>query len=139
VRRFAGLLLAVNLLAGTYTAAQSNAAGKKPLTIEAIFAEGGLTGRAPETIKWSPDGSKVSFVQRDDPGEHGELWYVEAATGEKKILVSEAKLALLSPPLSRVQNERERERLTRYHVASYVWAPDSKRHSGAIHFLSRGK
>jgi hypothetical protein len=45
----------------------------KPLTIEAIFAEGGLTGRPPETTKWSPDCTKVSFVQRDDSGEHGEL------------------------------------------------------------------
>src|SRR5437870_10656736 len=26
----------------------------KKLTIEGIFAEGGITGRAPETIKWSP-------------------------------------------------------------------------------------
>ena len=56
----------------------------KQLTIEQIFAEGGVTGRAPETIKWSPDGTKVSFVQRDDAGEHGELWYVDAVTGEKK-------------------------------------------------------
>ena len=36
----------------------------KQLTIEQIFADGGVTGRAPETIKWSPDGAKVSFVQR---------------------------------------------------------------------------
>lgn len=99
---------------------------KKPLTIEAIFAEGGITGRAPETIKWSPDGSKFSFVQRDDSGEHGQLWYVDAATGEKKILVSEVKLAALAPPESKIKNEREKERVTRYHVAAYQWAPDSK-------------
>ena len=98
----------------------------KPLTIENIFAEGGLTGRAPETVKWSPDGTKVSFVQRDDPGEHGELWFVDTATGEKKVLVSEAKLAQLSPPESKIKDEREKERVTRYHVAEYIWAPDSK-------------
>jgi dipeptidyl-peptidase 4 len=98
----------------------------KQLTIEAIFAEGGLTGRAPETIKWSPDGAKVSFVQRDDSGEHGELWYVDTATGEKKVLVSEIKLAQLSPPLSKIKDEREKERVTRYHVAAYIWSPDSK-------------
>ena len=98
----------------------------KALTIEGIFAEGGLTGRAPETIKWSPDGSKVSFVQRDDSGEHGELWYVDVTTGEKKVLVSESKLAQLSPPLSKIKDEREKERVTRYHVAAYLWSPDSK-------------
>ena len=70
----------------------------KQLTIEQIFADGGVTGRAPETIKWSPDGTKVSFVQRDDAGEHGELWYVDAVTGEKKVLVSEVKLSQLAPP-----------------------------------------
>lgn len=98
----------------------------KQLTIESIFAEGGITGRAPETIKWSPDNSKFSFVQRDDSGEHGELWYVDAATGEKKVLVSEVKLAALAPPASKIKDEREKERVSRYHVAAYQWAPDSK-------------
>jgi dipeptidyl-peptidase 4 len=101
-------------------------AAPKQLTIEQIFAEGGITGRAPETIKWSPDGTKVSFVQRDDAGEHGELWYADAVTGEKKILVSEAKLAQLAPPTSKIRDEREKERVMRYHVAAYTWSPDSK-------------
>lgn len=99
---------------------------KKPLTIEAIFAEGGITGRGPETIKWSPDSTKFSFVQRDDSGEHGQLWYVDANTGEKKVLVSEMKLAALAPPVEKIKDERERERVTRYHVAAYEWAPDSQ-------------
>jgi dipeptidyl-peptidase 4 len=98
----------------------------KQLTIEQIFAEGGVTGRSPETIKWSPDGTKVSFVQRDDAGEHGELWYADTTTGEIKLLVSESKLAQLAPPATRVASERERERLARYHVAAYNWSPDSQ-------------
>ncbi len=102
------------------------AAAPKQLTIEQIFAEGGVTGRAPETIKWSPDGTKVSFVQRDDDGEHGELWYVDAATGEKKVLASETKLSQLAPPASKIKDEREKERVTRYHVAAYTWSPDSQ-------------
>src|ERR1700674_4026083 len=58
----------------------------KPLTIEAIYAPGGLGGRGPETMEWSPDGTKLSFLRRNDEGEHGELWYVDSASGEKKIL-----------------------------------------------------
>ena len=100
---------------------------KKPLTIDAIFADGGITGRAPETIQWSPDSSKFSFIQRDDSGDHGELWYVDAASGEKKLLVSEAALAALAPPVEKIKNEREKERITRYHVAAYEWSPDSKK------------
>ena len=99
---------------------------RKQLTIEQIFAEGGVTGHAAESIKWSPDGAKVSFVQRDDEGEHGELWYVDTVTGEKKVLVSEVKMSHLAPPVSKIHDEREKERVTRYHVAAYSWSPDSK-------------
>ncbi len=106
--------------------AEAQAANLKQLTIEQIFAEGGVTGRAPETIKWSPDGTKVSFVQRDDAGENGELWYVDTTTGEKRVLVSQGKLSQLAPPAGRINDERERERVTRYHVAAYTWSPDSR-------------
>ena len=97
-----------------------------PLTIEGITAEGGLTGRAPEGFQWSPDGTRLSFVQRDDSGEHGELWTIDAGTGQKTVLVTEATLSRLAPPLSKIQDEREKERLTRYAVAAYQWAPDSR-------------
>jgi dipeptidyl-peptidase-4 len=108
------------------TSAWSQTAPTKPLTIEAIYQPGGLTGRGPENIEWSPDGTKLSFVQRDDKGEKGELWYVDVATGEKKVLVSAEKLASLAPDVNKVKDEREKERLTRYRVSAYLWAPDSK-------------
>ena len=117
------VLLAVFVLS-VFSSAQN--APTKPLTIDAIFQPGGLAGRGPETSEWSPDGTKFSFVQRDVKGEQGELWYVDPATGEKKVLVSAAKLASLDPDVNKVKNEREKERLTRYHVAAYLWAPDSK-------------
>ena len=127
--------LLVLLSAGRAQTAAPQTAAPKELTIEQIFAEGGVTGRAPETIQWSPDGSKVSFVQRDDTGEHGELFYVDAVTGEKQVLVSEIKLSQLSPPLSKIRDEREKEHVTRYHVAAYTWSPDSK----YLLFDSRGQ
>jgi dipeptidyl-peptidase 4 len=104
----------------------SQSSPTKSLTIEEIFAPGGLAGREPENIEWSPDGTKLSYIQRDDEGEHGELWSVDAATGEKKVLLTAAKLAALAPDYNKIKDERERERLTRYHVAAYIWAPDSK-------------
>jgi dipeptidyl-peptidase 4 len=105
------------------SAAPANPA-RKALTIEAIFADGGITGRAPETIQWTPGYTKFSFIQRDDSGEHGELWYVDADTGEKKLLVNETKLATLAPAIEKTKDEREIERITRYHVDPYHWAPD---------------
>ncbi|MGA7925166.1 MAG: DPP IV N-terminal domain-containing protein [Candidatus Sulfotelmatobacter sp.] len=106
--------------------AEAQSAPVKPLTIERVFTPGAVTGRQPETMEWSPDGTKLSYVQRDDKGEQGELWCVDAATGEKKVLVSSAKLASLAPDVNNLKNEREKERLTRYHLAAYLWAPDSK-------------
>jgi dipeptidyl-peptidase-4 len=131
VKRVFGLFLLAlvfpfSLGLGQSSREQKQAGGKKPLTIEAIFSDGGLSGPQPETVKWSPDGSKLSFLLRDQYGEQVELWYVDAATGEKKVLVGAPKLAILSPPLTKIQSERERERIARYHVAAYIWAPDSK-------------
>jgi dipeptidyl-peptidase 4 len=122
------ILFAIDWFALVCGYAQNSArtAAPKQLTIEEIFSSSGITGRAPETIKWSPDGTKVTFVQRDDSGEHGELWYMDATTGAKKVLVSEGKLSQLAPPTNKIKDEREKERVTRYHVASYIWSPDSK-------------
>jgi dipeptidyl-peptidase-4 len=112
-----GVVLAAPLL---------QAQGAKRLTLESIFAEGGITGRAPEAIRWSPDGSKVSFVQRDDAGEHGILYYLDVAAGKPAVLVTEEKLASLAPPLGKLQDERAKEWVQRYAVAAYQWSPDSK-------------
>jgi dipeptidyl-peptidase-4 len=125
VKHLCRRMLALLLLA-PLALAQSTTSPQKPLTIESAFAEGGITGRGPESIQWSSDNTTLSFIQRDDSGEHGELWTLNTATGEKKVLVSESRLAKLTPPLSRLKDDRERERITRYHVQPYQWAPDSK-------------
>ena len=114
----AGLLISV--------AFAQAAPGKKPLTVEGIFAPGSITGRGPETVKWSPDNSRYSFILRDDAGEHGQLMSVDANTGEQKVLVNEVKLATLAPDVEKIKDDRERERITRYHIDPYQWAPDSK-------------
>jgi dipeptidyl-peptidase 4 len=112
--------------ANTVKPTGAQTAPSKPLTIEQIFTPGAMGGRGPETMEWSPDGTKLSYVQRDEKGEQGELWYVDAATAEKKVLVTAAKLASLAPDYDKIKDEREKERLTRYHVAAYLWSPDSK-------------
>jgi dipeptidyl-peptidase 4 len=120
------LLLSLQLLAQNQDSKPSSSTAKQDLTIEALFAEGGITGRAPEAVKWSPDGSKVSFLQRDDSGEHGALYYVDAATGKAELLVASEKLASLAPPASSIKDERQKEAAQRYAIAAYLWSPDSK-------------
>ena len=116
LRPFALALLLISL---------ASAQSAPQLTIEDI-AKGSLAGRTPESLKWSPDGTKVSFIQRNDAGDKGELWYVDVATGKKAVLVSESKLASLAPPTSKIADERTREWRSRYGVSAYHWSPDSK-------------
>ena len=86
--------------------AGAQTAPTKPLTIDQMFDPAAMGGRGPENLEWSPDGTKLSYVQRDEKG-GGELWYVDAATGEKKVLVTAAKLASLAPDYDKVKDERE--------------------------------
>ncbi len=114
------------LIAQTESSSTPAPQGSKELTIEDIFQPGGVLGRGPESVKWSPDGAKVSFVQRDDTGEQGELYYVDVATGKSAVLVASGKLAALAPPTSSIADERKKEAAQRYSLAAYHWAPDSK-------------
>jgi dipeptidyl-peptidase-4 len=113
------------LLMAFCAAQSSTGTAPQTLTIESIFAAGGITGVAPENLKWSRDSRKFSFIQRDASDEHGQLWMVDVTTGEKRILINESRLAPLSPPLSQFRDDRERERVTRYHAAEYLWSSDS--------------
>ena len=99
----------------------------KQLTIEAIYQKGGVTGRAPESVEWSPDGTKVSFVQRDESGENGALYYVDVTNGAKPaVLVAQEKLAEMKPPTKTKSDDRAQDNRERYSVEAYHWAPDSK-------------
>ena len=99
-------------------------------SIPEIFAAGGVTGHAPETVKWSADGARVSYVLTDDSGEHSQLYYVDVSTGKPAVLVASEKMAALSPPENRggkqAKDDRDRDRRSRYSIAGYHWAPDSK-------------
>jgi dipeptidyl-peptidase-4 len=122
----AALLLSLPLAAETL--------GKTPLTLEAIFT-GDLIGPQPEQLRWSPDGRLLSYILAGEGGRR-DLWAVEAASGEKRVLVSHEQLVRLAPSAAEATtDERERERLLRYAVAAYVWAPDSK----SILFVSSGQ
>jgi len=100
---------------------------QRRLTIESIFSSDGIVGRAPEGLQWAPDQKSFTYIQRDDDGQHAELWLVDAVTGEKKILIHDDKLTKLAPPVESLRADREKDQVTEYHVAPYYWAPDSKR------------
>ena len=112
VSGFIGRIVLCSLLTSWAVAQSSgpNPSAQKALTIEAIFAEGGITGRPPETIQWMPDNTNFTFIQRDDSGEHGELWSVDVNSAAKTLLVSQSKLATLAPSFGvRERNEHRHE------------------------------
>lgn len=109
----------------------------KKLSLEAIFAEPGLTGAAPSEFQWSPDGKLLTYIlPQDGEDEARDLWAFDPVSGEKRILVSDEQLSRLAPSTEQAtRDERERERRRRYSVAAYLWAPDAKE----ILFTSAGR
>ncbi|MBI4456272.1 MAG: S9 family peptidase [Acidobacteria bacterium] len=102
-------------------------AQKRPLTLDDIFVEGGAAGYGPQEGKWSPDGKFFTYILRSPNGSHGDLWALDPVTGKSRILVDNDVLSRLNPSIEKiVTDEREKERLTRYSVAGYVWSPDSR-------------
>ena len=99
--------------------AAQNAAGNppaRPLTVEAIFAHGGLVPKLPESMSWSPDGKHFTYI------DGGELIDLDPGSGKSHVMLSRDKLAsILSSNLS----ETDRDHRERYGMAGYFWAPDS--------------
>ena len=88
----------------------------RPLTVDAIYAQGSLLGNPPDQLAWSPDAKHVSYL------DGGELVDLDPGTGRSHVLVSRAKLA---PLMTEGGTEQDRDHRTRYDMASYIWAPDS--------------
>ncbi|MGH9505586.1 MAG: DPP IV N-terminal domain-containing protein [Terriglobales bacterium] len=94
-----------------------------PLTVAAIYARPGLTGYAPTSVEWGPNGQRVSFLLRSAASPLANLYAVNAATGQTSLLVSGATLAGAAKPLSAIKNPLQRERVSRYGFSSYSWSP----------------
>jgi dipeptidyl-peptidase 4 len=105
-----GLLLS---LAYGSTAAQTP---PRPLTVEAIYGRGSLAGNPPNQLTWSPDAKHIAYLDGN------ELVDLDPGSGKPHVLVSREKMSSL---MSHGGSERDRDRRSRYGIASYQWAPDS--------------
>jgi len=113
--------LSVFLIAAAFAAATA-----QELTIQSIYAPNGLTGRAPDTIEWSPDGKKVSYFLHQEQGDKADLYYIDVTSGKPAVLLASEKIAAMKPPVTGTKDDREKDNRERYHVAGYHWAPDSE-------------
>jgi dipeptidyl-peptidase 4 len=89
-----------------------------PLTVEEIFAHGPLIGHLPDDIQWSPDGKHLSYL------DGGELVDLDPGSDKPHVMIGRSKITSLegAAPAS----EQDRDHRSRYGMAAYQWAPDSK-------------
>jgi dipeptidyl-peptidase 4 len=99
------------------------AAGKQ-LTVERIYSQPSLSGRLTRGLTWTPDGKQLSYFETKGSGKEAktELWTMDAASGERKLLVAADKLESILPADS--SKPTQATGLGRRAPAQYQWAPD---------------
>ena len=98
-----------------------------PLTLERVFASPSLSGPTPRTLKLSPDGRTATLLKpRADDRDRYDLWAVDVATGQSRMLVDSTRLGSGAALSETERMNRERQRIASVKgIASYSWAPDS--------------
>ena len=115
--------LAVLQAGFAYGVAAQTSTNGKALTVERIYGQPSLSGRLSRGLAWSPEGKTLSFFEGSGAN-HGrmELWAMDAASGQRRVLVPADKLESLLP-----ENQGPATQATglgRHASAQYEWAPD---------------
>ncbi|MEL7453138.1 MAG: DPP IV N-terminal domain-containing protein, partial [Pseudomonadota bacterium] len=99
------------------------------LPLERLFQSPSLNGPSPRALKFSPDGTKVSFLKpREDDANRLDLWAFDVATGQAEMLVDSTVLEPEDVELSEQEKAlRERQRIAGTKgIVSYDWGgPDT--------------
>ncbi|WP_344706875.1 S9 family peptidase [Sphingomonas swuensis] len=123
------LLAAAAVMALATTATSSFAqTSRQPLTLERIFAAPALTGPTPRLVKLSPDGRLATLLRaRPDDVERYDLWAIDPATGQARMLVDSKKLSSGAELSEAEKMQRERARIGNLKgIVAYDWAADGK-------------
>jgi len=129
LRRFSALRFGICLLAGilgSCLAARAQTAPGKALTVERIYSQPSLSGRLTRGLAWSPDGKQVSFFETKGTGKEAktELSVMDAATGERRVLVATDKLESVLP--AEPSRATQATGLGRRPPSQYQWAPGGR-------------
>jgi len=104
--------------------AQAQETTGKALTVERIYSAPDLAGSLTSGIEWSPDGKRISYLERKPRGGgEAELWTMDKTTGERKILVKGEVLAAIAKPQK--AKAIQSTGLGRVQARDYVWSPGS--------------
>lgn len=95
------------------------------LTLERIFASPALTGKVPRAAKLSPDGKLATVLRsRPDDVERHDLWAIDPATGQERMLVDSKKFGTGADLSEAEKMQRERARIgSLTGIVAYEWAP----------------
>jgi dipeptidyl-peptidase-4 len=120
------MLAAIVALAGAGEAVLADAGEK--LTLERVFASPALNGPSPRLVKLSPDGRWLTSLRpRDDDRERFDLWALDTASGQSRLLVDSARLGTSGEISEAEKMQRERARIGGTKgIASYDWSADSR-------------
>src|SRR5580692_8462050 len=92
----------------------------KELTVERLFRAPSLGGRQTQGIEWAPDGKRFSYLDRQ--GSELQLWTMDSATGERKVLVNADTLKSVMQPEKAKTSQATG--LGRVQADNYLWSPD---------------
>jgi len=120
---FSATLLFSTFLA-PFLEAQQPAGASKALTVERIYSQPSLSGRLTRGLAWTPDGKGLSYFETKDFGKDAktELWVMDVASGERRLLVSADKLESILP--AETSRPTQATGLGRRAPSQYQWAPD---------------
>src|SRR6266436_7840343 len=106
------------------SAAQQPADAGKALTVERIYSQPSLSGRLTPGLAWTPDGKGLSYFETRGSGKEAktELWTMDAALGEQRLLVASDKLESILP--ADTSRPTQATGLGRRAPSQYQWAPD---------------
>jgi dipeptidyl-peptidase-4 len=98
-------------------------ASYKPLAVDRIYSQPSLSGRLTRGVAWTPDSKQISFFESKGVGKEAktELWALEVASGQRRLLLSAEKLESVLP--ADAERTTQATGLGRHAPAEYQWAP----------------
>jgi dipeptidyl-peptidase-4 len=100
------------------------------LTLERLFADPALDGPTPRSLRLSPDGTRVTYLQGKETDQFQlDLWELDTGDGSRRLLVDSSRLVDDEGELSQEEKaRRERLRIAALRgIVSYDFSRDGKR------------
>jgi dipeptidyl-peptidase 4 len=128
ILRIAALAIFLISLPPLASAHQTAATSAQPgqLSVDRIYSQPSLSGRLTRGIAWSPDGKRLTYLDAKGSGRDAktELWSLDAASGERSVLISADKLENIFPAPPSKQSQATGA--GRHAPSQYQWSPNSE-------------